>query len=209
MHRLRLARVVVTPCDDRRAHGPGSSRASAIPRHAHDSPFQRHLRNRRASRQRAFRRSGARVATVIDELKHSSTALLTTLAGDYLAPSALGTARVNGEPLAGKQMVAVLNAIGLDWATLGNHEFDVSEAAFARAHHTSVVPSGRQQRARRERQTIPRHRAIGDRANQDRRSRRAHRPDRTHDRFDEEAMGALHRAHRSRAHAGRCAQGES
>ncbi len=53
-----------------------------------------------------------------------------TLAGDYVSPSALGTARVNGETLAGKQMVDVLNATGLQWATLGNHEFDISEAAF-------------------------------------------------------------------------------
>jgi hypothetical protein len=30
-------------------------------------------------------------------------------------------------------MVDVLNAVGIDWATFGNHEFDVSEAAF-RAH---------------------------------------------------------------------------
>jgi 5'-nucleotidase/UDP-sugar diphosphatase len=72
----------------------------------------------------------ARVATVIDNLKHTSSRVLTTLSGDYLAPSAMGTARVNGVALEGRQMVSVLNAIGLDWATFGNHEFDVSEAAF-------------------------------------------------------------------------------
>jgi 5'-nucleotidase len=59
--------------------------------------------------------------------------VLTTLGGDYLSPSALGTAIVDGQPLAGRQMVDVLNATGVDWATFGNHEFDVSEAAF-RAH---------------------------------------------------------------------------
>ena len=74
-----------------------------------------------------------RVATVIRQLKAANPALLTTLGGDYLSPSALGTAKVDGQPLAGRQMVDVLNAIGLDWATFGNHEFDVSEAAF-RAH---------------------------------------------------------------------------
>src|SRR5262249_17367882 len=31
---------------------------------------------------------------------------------------------------AGKQMVDVLNATGLQWATFGNHEFDVPEPAF-------------------------------------------------------------------------------
>lgn len=75
----------------------------------------------------------ARVATVIRELKAADPGLLTTLGGDYLSPSALGTARVDGQPLAGRQMVDVLNAAGVDWATFGNHEFDVPEAAF-RAH---------------------------------------------------------------------------
>ena len=75
----------------------------------------------------------ARVATVIARLKDAGTPVITTLGGDYLSPSALGTARVDGQPLAGRQMVDVLNAVGLDWATFGNHEFDVSESAF-RAH---------------------------------------------------------------------------
>jgi 5'-nucleotidase len=75
----------------------------------------------------------ARVATVIQRLKATRAQVLTTLGGDYLSPSALGTAIVDGQPLAGRQMVDVLNATGVDWATLGNHEFDVSEAAF-RAH---------------------------------------------------------------------------
>ncbi len=74
----------------------------------------------------------ARVATVIAGVEASRPPVLVTLGGDYLSPSALGTARVDGEPLAGRQMVDVLNATGLDWATFGNHEFDVSEAAFRR-----------------------------------------------------------------------------
>ncbi|CAG1006698.1 5'-nucleotidase / UDP-sugar diphosphatase [Burkholderiales bacterium] len=72
----------------------------------------------------------ARVATVIQQLKATQSPLLTTLGGDYLSPSALGTALVDGQPLAGRQMVDVLNATGVDLATFGNHEFDVSEAAF-------------------------------------------------------------------------------
>ena len=75
----------------------------------------------------------ARVATVVQQLKKTRTPLVVTLGGDYLSPSALGTAIVDGQPLAGRQMVDVLNATGVDWATFGNHEFDVSEAAF-RAH---------------------------------------------------------------------------
>ena len=72
----------------------------------------------------------ARVATVVSQLKRTNAPLLVTLGGDYLSPSALGTARINGESLSGKQIVDVLNAMGLQWATLGNHEFDISEAAF-------------------------------------------------------------------------------
>jgi 5'-nucleotidase len=71
----------------------------------------------------------ARVATVRTGLLKNGP-VLTTLGGDYLSPSAIGTARIDGQPLAGRQMVDVLNGMGLDWATFGNHEFDLSESAF-------------------------------------------------------------------------------
>ena len=72
----------------------------------------------------------ARVATVIKDLRRTNSPVVTTLGGDYLSPSALSIPRVDGEPIAGRQMVDVLNALGLEWATLGNHEFDLAEAAF-------------------------------------------------------------------------------
>ena len=77
-------------------------------------------------------RSGglARVAALRSALRDSFPTLITTLGGDYISPSALGTARVAGERLNGRQMVSVLNAVGLDIAVLGNHEFDVSRDAF-------------------------------------------------------------------------------
>ncbi|MEO5826972.1 MAG: bifunctional metallophosphatase/5'-nucleotidase [Gemmatimonadales bacterium] len=77
-------------------------------------------------------RSGglARLATVRREILASSPALLTTLGGDYLSPSAMGLAVVDGQRLAGRQMVATLNAVGVDWAVLGNHEFDLRESEF-------------------------------------------------------------------------------
>jgi 5'-nucleotidase/UDP-sugar diphosphatase len=71
----------------------------------------------------------ARVATIRASLLKQGP-VLTTLGGDYLSPSAIGTARIDGQPLAGRQMVDVLNAVGLDWATFGNHEFDLQEPAF-------------------------------------------------------------------------------
>lgn len=72
----------------------------------------------------------ARVATLREALLAENPNTITVLSGDFYSPSALGTARVDGERLAGKQMVAVLNAMGLDIATFGNHEFDVSRNQF-------------------------------------------------------------------------------
>ena len=73
----------------------------------------------------------ARVATVLERLKRENPNTRMLLGGDFVSPSAIGTARVNGERLAGRQMIAVLNATGLDVATLGNHEFDLSDAELA------------------------------------------------------------------------------
>ena len=72
----------------------------------------------------------ARVATLRQQLLAQNPNTYTILAGDMFSPSALGTAKVNGKRLAGKQMVAVLNAMKLDYATFGNHEFDIHENEF-------------------------------------------------------------------------------
>ena len=72
----------------------------------------------------------ARVATFAKQLRRTLPGVVTTLGGDFLSPSALGLAEIGGERLAGRQMVSVLNAVGVSWATLGNHEFDVREAEF-------------------------------------------------------------------------------
>lgn len=77
-------------------------------------------------------RSGglARVATVRQQLLARNPNTLTLIAGDFFSPSALGTAVVDGERLNGKQMVATLNALGVDYVTFGNHEFDLTAASF-------------------------------------------------------------------------------
>lgn len=72
----------------------------------------------------------ARVATLRKRLLAQNPNTYTVLAGDFFSPSALGTARVNGKRLAGRQMVATLNTLGLDLATFGNHEFDLNETDF-------------------------------------------------------------------------------
>jgi len=52
------------------------------------------------------------------------------LGGDLFSPSAIGTALYEGDRLAGRQMVDVLNHFELDYATFGNHEFDIKESQF-------------------------------------------------------------------------------
>jgi 5'-nucleotidase len=60
----------------------------------------------------------ARVATVKRRLAASGRSPLMVMAGDFLSSSVASTV------FKGEQMVAALNAAGLDLATLGNHEFD-------------------------------------------------------------------------------------
>lgn len=72
----------------------------------------------------------ARVATLRNELLARNPNTITTLGGDLFSPSAIGTAMYAGDRLAGRQMVDVLNHFGLDYATFGNHEFDVKENQF-------------------------------------------------------------------------------
>jgi 5'-nucleotidase len=60
----------------------------------------------------------ARVATLQKGIREKSPNTLFLLAGDFISPS------VSSRLFKGKQMIASLNAVGLDIATLGNHEFD-------------------------------------------------------------------------------------
>jgi 2',3'-cyclic-nucleotide 2'-phosphodiesterase (5'-nucleotidase family) len=72
----------------------------------------------------------ARVGMIRNQLLAENPNTYTVLAGDLFNPSALGTATVDGQRLDGKQMVDVMNVLGLDYATFGNHEFDLKEPAF-------------------------------------------------------------------------------
>ncbi|MGB7220095.1 MAG: bifunctional UDP-sugar hydrolase/5'-nucleotidase [Vicinamibacterales bacterium] len=60
----------------------------------------------------------ARIATLKQQLTAAGSTPLLVLAGDFLSPS------VASSIFKGEQMIAALNAAGLDLATLGNHEFD-------------------------------------------------------------------------------------
>ncbi len=63
----------------------------------------------------------ARVATIKQRLRDAGRTPFLVLAGDFLSPSVASTV------FKGEQMVAALDAAGLDLATLGNHEFDFGD----------------------------------------------------------------------------------
>ncbi len=69
----------------------------------------------------------ARVAHIRDSIKERFPNTYLFLAGDFLNPSLIGTLKVDGERVNGKQMIDVLNAMDIDLVTFGNHEFDLSE----------------------------------------------------------------------------------
>src|SRR5688500_16080264 len=60
----------------------------------------------------------ARVATLKQRIAAEGNTPFFILAGDFLSSSVASTV------FKGEQMIAALNAAGLDMATLGNHEFD-------------------------------------------------------------------------------------
>lgn len=69
----------------------------------------------------------ARVATLRKELLAKNPNTFTVLAGDFISPSVIGTLKYDNKRIRGRQMVDVLNALGLDWVVFGNHEFDYDD----------------------------------------------------------------------------------
>src|SRR5262245_910004 len=69
------------------------------------------------------RRGGfARLATLVKRIRRENPATVMALAGGTISPSVASTL------LQGRHMIAGLNALGLDLATFGNHEFDFGPA---------------------------------------------------------------------------------
>lgn len=60
----------------------------------------------------------ARVKTLVDQAKKENPNTIFTLSGDFLSPSLMSGV------MKGRQMVDMLNRIGVDYVSLGNHEFD-------------------------------------------------------------------------------------
>jgi 2',3'-cyclic-nucleotide 2'-phosphodiesterase (5'-nucleotidase family) len=71
----------------------------------------------------------ARVATVQRDLRKENPNTITVLAGDFISPSAIGTSVHQGKRINGAQMVDAMNAVGVDFVTFGNHEFDLGYEA--------------------------------------------------------------------------------
>jgi 5'-nucleotidase/UDP-sugar diphosphatase len=66
----------------------------------------------------------ARVATLRKRLAQENPNLLSVMAGDFLSPSVISA--TTGDR--GRHMIEALNALGLSYATFGNHEFDLAQA---------------------------------------------------------------------------------
>ena len=69
----------------------------------------------------------ARLATLKKELTQKNPNTITILAGDFLNPALISTFKHEGKSIKGKQMIEAMNAVGIDWVGLGNHEFDLDE----------------------------------------------------------------------------------
>lgn len=76
----------------------------------------------------------ARVATLVRGLRRETPHTLFVLAGDTLSPSVLSAL------FQGQQMIEALNALGLDAAVFGNHEFDFGPEVLRRRMSESRFP---------------------------------------------------------------------
>ena len=82
----------------------------------------------------------ARVETVHKELLKENKNTLLFMAGDFLNPSLLGTLKIDGERVRGKQMIEVMNAMNFDLVAFGNHEFDISKNDLQKRLNESTFP---------------------------------------------------------------------
>lgn len=75
----------------------------------------------------------ARVAALRNQLIQANPNVITIMDGDYLNPSLIGSLKCEinetlTDRINGRQMVQTMNALGVDYAIFGNHEFDLKEA---------------------------------------------------------------------------------
>jgi len=67
----------------------------------------------------------ARVETLHKQLLKENPNTFLFMAGDFLNPSLIGTMKYKDEKIRGKQMIDVMNAMGFELVSFGNHEFDL------------------------------------------------------------------------------------
>ena len=82
----------------------------------------------------------ARVANLANKLRAENPNTILLHGGDFLNPSLLGTIKVDGERISGKQMIEVMNAMDFDLVTFGNHEFDLKENDLQKRLNESTFP---------------------------------------------------------------------
>jgi 5'-nucleotidase len=82
----------------------------------------------------------ARVATLRKQILSEAPHTLTLFAGDTLAPSVESSSQVDGKTLKGQQMIDAWNALGVDFAVPGNHEFDFGDDVLRERMHDSHFP---------------------------------------------------------------------
>lgn len=70
----------------------------------------------------------ARLASIKKKYQQRNPLTLMVIAGDFVGPSVYQSLQYEGKPIRGRQMVAALNAAGMDLACFGNHEFDIKES---------------------------------------------------------------------------------
>ena len=69
----------------------------------------------------------ARVATLVKQ-HEARYKTFVVLAGDFVSPSVIGTTKIDGKRVNGRHMVDIMNKVGVDLVTFGNHEFDIPES---------------------------------------------------------------------------------
>ncbi|HEY0058076.1 MAG TPA: metallophosphoesterase, partial [Flavisolibacter sp.] len=70
----------------------------------------------------------ARVATLKKQVQQANPNTFLVMAGDFVSPSVFNSLQYEGKAVRGAQMIEAMNAAGMDFAVLGNHEFDIKEA---------------------------------------------------------------------------------
>jgi 5'-nucleotidase len=82
----------------------------------------------------------ARVSTLRKQVLAESPNTLTLFAGDTLAPSVESITEVGGKQLKGQQMIDAWNALGVDYAVPGNHDFDFGDTVLRERIRASRFP---------------------------------------------------------------------